>query len=339
LLLLLQHSPVQAQAQQSDARPFAKMFAWTRSLVLDETPDAVNASPAFTHDSAGSLIVWDLMAPQVRLYDGAGKLRSFFGREGRGPGEFRRLAGAFRVSSGNLVTVSAEGRVTVWSPAGDRRVNDFETRLPTITAASAWRGDTILVTTWPRFNDPSQLNVPVLHVVDVASGRVVNRLLEPHVVPGTVAAWATILMGSVISTPQAAYVTLPLADTVFVLRSLRADAVRRIPLRAEILAANGTPPDGHADRGAFFRWVQQATFPASIHGDEAAGFCVLLLRPGDEPNRGLLYISPGFGTTTYVADAPAVLGFDPVTREFLFDDPSTLEPNRVRYARRITPGD
>jgi len=335
LAIVLSADTVSSQDVRTATSTFNDEFAWVRPVTLEESGDAVNAAPGISMDPLGGLIVWDMLAPQIRLYTSTGQLTSYFGRRGAGPGEFRRLSGALRLANGSLLTADVNGRITLWSSKGDQVLDDFETGLFRITSL-AMLGDTVIATTLPRIIDRSNLEVPVLHFVDIAGRRLLRSTLRPHIKMSTVAAWSTVNMGGVISTSEAIYVTQPIVDTLYIL-PLQYDstALRRIPLRAAPLARNGPIPNGHEDREAFRAWLDKATFVGSVYGDERSGFCIQLLGAGTDPNRGVLYIRPAFASMVFIPDAPAVVAFDPKTGHFIFDDPDWLEPNRLRYARSL----
>ncbi|MDE2677949.1 MAG: 6-bladed beta-propeller [Gemmatimonadota bacterium] len=54
-------------------------------------------------DAAGNLVVADVQAHQIRIFDPQGRHLQSVGREGEGPGEFESLQGAWPVSDGGIV--------------------------------------------------------------------------------------------------------------------------------------------------------------------------------------------------------------------------------------------
>ena len=330
--LLRYSSPGSGQSPTEHSVHFADLFDFGPRLTLEENPEVVNAAPYISFDRNDGLLVWDGMEQQVRIYARDGKLRHHFGRRGQGPGEFRRLAGAERLLSGNIVTADANGRLTIWDSIGSHVLRDVSLNLFRITSISVLGNDSLAVTTVPSVTDPQNLAVPILHIVDLASGQVVTDGLAPPMTLSTVGAWTTVNVGGSLRTTRALYVTLPIVDTLYASEGDR-DNFRRIAISNEITRKNGPTPNAHAERRRFEDWLRSVTFIGDVFGDEVHGFAIQLFGAGQTANRGIIYVAAGFTDIYAVPDAPAVLAFDSRTGNFLFKDPDWLEPNRLRFAK------
>ncbi len=68
----------------------------------------------------GMIFVYDGHVPVIRQYDSTGMYLKDVGREGAGPGEYRRVLGMRVLSDGGLAIWDAgNGRITVYDPRGD----------------------------------------------------------------------------------------------------------------------------------------------------------------------------------------------------------------------------
>jgi len=69
----------------------------------------------------GTIYVMDQQVPALRVYDADGTYRTTFGREGGGPGEYRRPDGGLSVLSDGRVLLRdpANARIQVYSPGGE----------------------------------------------------------------------------------------------------------------------------------------------------------------------------------------------------------------------------
>ena len=91
--------------------------------VVDLTPSDTDPAHEFHRAGSmkqrpdGSLMIADGSSREVRVFSTTGEFQAFFGGEGDGPGEFRRLR---RVeNAGDTLLAFGDGRVTVVAP--DRR--------------------------------------------------------------------------------------------------------------------------------------------------------------------------------------------------------------------------
>lgn len=76
---------------------------WSGTITLEESSDVIIVWPNVSIDSKGGFIVTDPQEHQIRLYDQSGKIKTYFGRQGEGPGEFSLPSSSLRLPSGDLL--------------------------------------------------------------------------------------------------------------------------------------------------------------------------------------------------------------------------------------------
>lgn len=94
-----------------DHEQIEKFVTWTDSLTLQETEDVINVAISVHGNSDDGYVVADGSESQVRVYDGAGELKLYFGREGEGPGEFLSASGAVQLNDGSVLAIDRRGRI------------------------------------------------------------------------------------------------------------------------------------------------------------------------------------------------------------------------------------
>lgn len=216
---------------------FEDLFTVVDTLVLEERDEALNAAPSLRRDPAGGWLVSDRQENQVRVYDADGRLLHWFGREGRGPGEFDDLAGAVRMPSGDIVTVADDGRIAVWSPEGMFR-RQFRVEARGVTDVALVPPDTVVFVSVPMLAR-SSASAPVLHVVHIGSDTALAHVFEPVIAPGAASAWVTVHGASLTRLSTGAHLlTLPMADTLYEISAFLPLATTRIRRTTEI---DGSP--------------------------------------------------------------------------------------------------
>jgi hypothetical protein len=76
---------------------------------------------SLAHGADGTIFVMDRQVPALRVYDADGTYRTTFGREGGGPGEYKRPDGGLNVLSDGRIVLRDPGnaRIQVYSPQGE----------------------------------------------------------------------------------------------------------------------------------------------------------------------------------------------------------------------------
>jgi hypothetical protein len=116
-----------------------------RSFDVEESDAVVNVLPQLRPDPRGGFLVADLGEEQIRRYSTDGKLLWYAGRRGAGPGEFGAIAGATRLSSGEILAVDRNGRLTFFDAEARRVTRTAETRLRRITDFEVVDDSTLLI--------------------------------------------------------------------------------------------------------------------------------------------------------------------------------------------------
>lgn len=82
--------------------------------------DDLVAVPDLAIDSRGRALVVDVIARQVRVFDGSGAFAGAIGREGEGPGEFSGFVNSIVIGAGDSVLVPdwGQARMSVFTPDG-----------------------------------------------------------------------------------------------------------------------------------------------------------------------------------------------------------------------------
>jgi hypothetical protein len=110
---------------RADADAF---LAWSESRGV--------SAPARIVTAGDRVVVLDRRASRVRVLDTAGAELVAFGRDGQGPGEFRRLAGAHVEQDRYWIYDMGNARVSVWTRAGEL-VREFPLANPALLGAFA----------------------------------------------------------------------------------------------------------------------------------------------------------------------------------------------------------
>lgn len=109
-LVLLINSGINAQAQ---------FISSIDTLVLEETDKFFLGDPHFENVSDSLILAIDKSQSKVFIYTKTGKLKSFWGRKGSGPGDLTNPTSATILQDGNILVTEFNGRITKFSPEGD----------------------------------------------------------------------------------------------------------------------------------------------------------------------------------------------------------------------------
>jgi len=234
------------------AATFDQVFAWGPSLRLAETPAVINVGIEVAPDPRGGFLVADALEGQVRSYAVDGALRWHAGRRGAGPGEFRTLARAVRLRSGQVLAAEWNDRFTLYDSAGAAPPAIVTTPFKHVEDVEVVDDSTLLVSALLELNTHG----PRLHLWNLRRGRVVHSFFAPsRGTPNQAAAhtagWVrTALRGDTVAA------VFSLADTVhYFTRDGRRLGSEPIPFRHFRLVGKKMPSGG-ANPVERARWVE-----------------------------------------------------------------------------------
>ncbi len=311
-----------------DMAAFSESFEVVRSLILEETDQAMTVRPLVTNDGHGQLLVSEPMEGQVNIFGFDGELRAVLGRRGEGPGEFAFPLIAHPTSDGGVVVGDVElSRLTFFPPKGDPEV--VATPVEAIQSAQDL-GDgryllagTISGEEQPRF----------FHIWDRAADRL-ERSFLPMGVPEESRAYASSFQGaSATLEHDTIWAVWALSDTLYKFDT-QGELLDRLPLplarpMGELPRVGGVVSDPEARQSLFDRMTEV--------------FGVYILRSGDLVVQSLqsrefdavwdLLIIDRQGRLIWsAANMPRLFALEEDL--FYFDDPASVLPNRWLVARR-----
>jgi hypothetical protein len=162
-------------AQESAAGNGGATLTTLRTFDVDENDAVVNVTPRLRVDPRGGFLVFDSRESQIRRYSSAGKLLWFAGRRGDGPGEFRDVAGAARMPSGEIVAVDRKGRLTFFDGDGRQVLRTTETEVGRVADLEVVDDSTLLISGVRKGEDHG----PRLHVWNVAARTITTAFFAP----------------------------------------------------------------------------------------------------------------------------------------------------------------
>ena len=311
-----------------DMAAFSESFEVVRSLILQETDQAMTVRPLVTNDGRGQLLVSEPMEGQVNIFGFDGELRAVLGRRGEGPGEFAFPLIAHPTSDGGVVVGDVEmSRLTFFPPEGDPEV--VATPVEAIQGAQDL-GDgryllagTISGEEQPRF----------FHIWDRAADRL-ERSFLPMGVPEESRPYASSFQGaSATLEHDTIWAVWALSDTLYKFDT-QGELLDRLPLplprpMGVLPKVGGVVSDPEARQSLFDRMTEV--------------FGVYILRSGDLVVQSLqsrefdavwdLLIIDRQGRLIWsAANMPRLFALEEDL--FYFDDPASVLPNRWLVARR-----
>jgi hypothetical protein len=322
-----------AQAPGRGAGSIDDVVEWMEPLVLEETPEALNAYPQLAIDPEGGYLVTDRQLAQVRVYGPDGALVSYFGREGDGPGEFRNLRGVARLSTGELCTVDFEGRLALWDQSGELIV---ERRLPIIGAMgiAPLEGSQVAVVTSPVAARPDSMDVPWLRLVNIQTLDIGPEILSLPLTLQNLSTASSVETGLNPTLGTKFGLTWSIFDSLWVVDLTRPDERRSMKLESDALGLNTRPVDRFDDREGFVNWMLTATFPGAAFQAPGGGWLVALFRrEGRGASWSVLRVDESGRRIWEREETPRLVATDPDGGILYFEEPTGLAPNRFNRAR------
>lgn len=307
-----------------------------RTIEVEENDAVVNVTPRLRVDPRGGFLVFDERESQIRRYSSAGKLLWFAGRRGDGPGEFRSLAGAARMPSGEIVAIDRKGRLTFFDVHGRQVLRTTETELARVTDLEVVDDSTLLISGVRDGADDG----PRLHVWNVAGDTITTMFFAPSAHQrNEVAAGA---MGFVMAATRGDTVaaTFGSSDTIYFFTRDGRDAGRVALNSRHFRPAPEAVPDGTTltDRRKQAEWLSRFDVVADVDWLPDGG--LLIAYQSIEPRAAmdrrwhLLGQDRGGVRRFEIQDVSSlVVGTDPGSGTVIFVPPDADAPNRWAVAR------
>ena len=307
------------------------LVEWLPDLVLEETEDTYVGVVALRADPRGGWIAWDSQAHQVRLYDPSGALRGYFGGEGSGPGEFRRLISATRLEDHRLVALDSRGRLSVWDAAGSAVELDFDSGIRRPFGMVAGVGDTVIVSGL-TFSDDRTLSTTLLHRVSVAEQASIGPAFALPAIPDHTRLIGTIQSAGPTKSREGVAVGIAILDSLWVIPTEAEGTVRRLPIPADLIAGlreERPPLEEMSDMRA---WIADNAFLGNAFQRNDGGWLIHVWSFDTEPWSGLLALDPEGRVEWEVPGVPQLVWYAPESERLYFWDPNGFEPARIRVA-------
>jgi len=97
---------------------YGQFFEITDTLILEENNEVILGSPRFQERSRNEILLVDQETHRVLVYDKEGKLLTYFGRYGRGPGDLEKPTSVVKLSTGEYLVSEFKGRISKFEATG-----------------------------------------------------------------------------------------------------------------------------------------------------------------------------------------------------------------------------
>jgi len=105
---------------QNNLVNFSKIFERQKVIELSEDVEPIGVIKGFAVDLRGNILIGDPLNHNIKIYDQNGNLLKILGRQGKGPGEFRRIRGIDIDSNGEIyVSDMANQRISIFDSSGN----------------------------------------------------------------------------------------------------------------------------------------------------------------------------------------------------------------------------
>lgn len=317
-------------AEPVEIGPLEDMVEWEGELTLEENEDVINVLITVSDDPEGGFVVTDMRESQVRLYDEEGRIRSFFGSRGVGPGEFESPRAGLRLPSSELLVADRAVRMALFDEEGDSLIQDDPTPFTVLQQATLFNDSTVLMAS-PA--EPDRLSEQ-LHLWNVHSNEVVrsfftpaiSRSLQPYI---SMTAWsvADVRDGRVAA-------AFAVGDTVHIFTA-DGELEEKIPLPSRGFRPWRAPEeDLQGDRNAPLRWLSSFDLVSAVVWLPEGDFLVqyqTMDEAGDFMYR-LLHMSRSGELLAEAVGTPKLLTVRKDARMLYFVHPESETPNRWAYA-------
>lgn len=297
---------------------------WSDTIRLEETDEALTVKPILSTDAEGNLFVADSRESQLRLYDPRGKLLDYFGRRGKGPGEFGGLQAALPRTGGDIVALDSQGKGVIYDPHTRMLRRSFRGPSLRVWGAALVNDSVVLVYGRALKDGDSSL----LHTVDLNTGSVINSFFNPtsldnHPIEKSVGSAFAALKGDTVAAVYS------LSDTVY-LFGLDGSTRGRIPLHIGGLRPVKRPdfPAQRPSMPAVNAWLSTFSHLSQVFWTPSGDFLVQYYdMVENEPKWRLARVTRNGDAVFDAADTPKLLGTATDGTRLYFTSPESLVPN------------
>jgi hypothetical protein len=285
---------------------------------LQENADVINVDPRVTIEPDGGFLVADPNEAQIRVYSPRGRLRRYFGRRGRGPGEFDRLTAAARLPSGRIVAADMDGTLTVFDSAGAHVLATAETRLVPLYNIAVLDENRIAITGRLAGVQRSRL----VHVWDFSVGRIVSSFFySPPPRPGFESAFSFTGTADLAVHGDTVATIFALADTVY-LFGLNGEPRGKIPLNSRGFRKLRDPMPRRVKLRGLNRWLESFSAAARIKWSPDGAFYVGYFDMVDREVRWrLVRLSPNGAGSFELRESPELLSISRLDTTLVLEKP------------------
>ena len=299
-----------------------EVVRWRGGVKLEENRQVINVFPQVSFAPGGAFLVADGREAQIRVYGGAGELRSWFGSRGEGPGEFFRPAAALPHDSGMVLTVDFVGKYAVFDTASRRAIETGRLPVTTVyTAKPLGGGRLLLVGRVPGGGGQ------YLHLWDLRHKRLLHSFFVPPVRRGyeNEAIIAGTMDASVRGDSIAALYAL--CDSIFLFTD-QGVRIGALPLKARGLRpmTHNVRPGG---REAIMEWMESFSTPSRIFWLSDGSFLVQYYDlVGNEQRFTLMHLGRNGEPLYEISGTPRLFTASPAGETLVFQDPRFETPNQ-----------
>jgi hypothetical protein len=313
----------------ASAQDLGAVLVWEADLRLSETPEALVVEPNLRRMPGGGWLSWETRGHQVRIYEESGTLKTVFGREGQGPGEFSSLRGVDVLPDGRVVAIDGRGQLSVWNALRGALEFEFQSRVEAPFGLAIASASVVVVSA------RGAPNTELLHLVDLRSRARTESFFSPTIPPNAFTPYVTVAHPPIVVAAGRIYRAVPPYDSIWSVGIASPHTATAFRVAASRLTRNGPPVSIQSGGPAAARaWITSSSHVGTFGRTSDGGWIVQVwggpLREG-KPTRSLVRLRSDGQRVWEVDNAPSLLAVEE-DRLYLWD-PEGLEPNRIRVAR------
>lgn len=306
------------------------VIAPAHEILLTESPSVINVNPRVSTDPVGGFLIADADESQLRRYSATGELLAVFGRRGRGPGEFERLATAIRTNDGSIAAVEMSGRISLVDSAAGKLLQTWQTELGPVYGGTRLANGSILL----AGRRGGAMSGNLLHVFDLETGQIAASMFPmpqaPQRLQGTYAFAGTAdaaVRGDTIAAVFA------LTDSVYLFTS-GGERIETVPIPFRHFRPAREPIPLRASLPEYREWGSRFSAISRIYWTNQYFLIQYYDTDGIYPRWKLIVMSRR-GEWRFEGESPQLLTVSPKDGYLYFVEPQSLTPNHWLAARLV----